>query len=112
MNPLIITIVVGVVVAVAAVLVTVMVQKSSARSQAKIIIEEAQKDAEMLKQEKLLKAREEELQIKAEAEKTANQRIAKAQQIEAKLKHVDWNKTHTARTAAQPATRRHSPPTQ
>lgn len=86
MNPLIITIVVGVVVAVAAVLVTVMVQKSSARSQAKIIIEEAQKDAEMLKQEKLLKAREEELQIKAEAEKTANQRIAKAQQIEAKLK--------------------------
>ncbi len=86
MATLILAIVVGVTAAALAVLVTVMVQKSSAKSQAKTIIEEAHKDAEMLKQEKLLKAREEELQIKAEAEKTANQRLSKVQQMEAKLK--------------------------
>lgn len=86
MTTLIIAIVVGVAAAAVAALVTVMVQKSSAKSQAKTIIEEAHKDAEMLKQEKLLKAREEELQIKAEAEKAANQRLSKVQQMEAKLK--------------------------
>ncbi len=86
MATLILAIVVGVTAAALVVLVTVMVQKSSAKSQAKTIIEEAHKDAEMLKQEKLLKAREEELQIKAEAEKTANQRLSKVQQMEAKLK--------------------------
>ncbi len=82
----IIAIVVGIIAAVAAALITVMVQRSSARSQAKTIIEEAHKDAEMLKQEKLLKAKEEELQIKADAEKAANQRMSKVQQMEAKLK--------------------------
>ena len=86
MTTLVLAIVVGVVAAAVAAIATVMVQKSSARSQAKTIIEEAQKDAEMLKQEKLLKAREEELQIKADAEKAANQRMSKVQQMEAKLK--------------------------
>lgn len=64
----------------------VAIQKSSARSQAKTIIEEAQQESEMIKQKKLLEAREEELQIKAEAEKQANQRLTKIQAAEARIK--------------------------
>ena len=40
----------------------------------------------MIKQKKLLEAREEELQIKAEAEKQANQRLTKIQAAEARIK--------------------------
>lgn len=64
----------------------VAIQKSSARSQDKTIIEEAQQESEMIKQKKLLEAREEELQIKAEAEKQANQRLTKIQAAEARIK--------------------------
>ncbi len=67
-------------------LVTAFVQKSMARSRAKLIIEEAQRDAESLKKEKLMEAREEELKIKNEAERQANQRLSKIQSSEAKLK--------------------------
>ena len=86
MGPLIITIVVGVVAALIGVAATIIVQKSIGRSQAKTIVEEAKQEAEVLKQKKLLEAREEELQIKAEAEKQANSRLAKVQQSEARIK--------------------------
>lgn len=66
--------------------VTVAVQKSMARNRAKAIIEEAQREAEVLKKNKVLEAREEELRIKAEAEKQANQRFSKIQSMEAKIK--------------------------
>jgi ribonuclease Y len=62
------------------------IQKSMARNRAKTIVEEAQRDAEVLKKNKLLEAREEEIKIKAEAEKQVNQRMAKIQSFEAKLK--------------------------
>lgn len=68
------------------VVATIIVQKSVGRSQAKTIVEEARQEAEVLKQKKLLEAREEELQIKAEAEKQANSRLAKVQQSEARIK--------------------------
>ena len=67
-------------------LITVAVQKSLARNRAKTIIEEAQREAEVLKKNKVLEAREEELKIKAEAEKQANQRFSKIQSMEAKIK--------------------------
>ncbi len=86
MGPLILTIVVGVVAALIGVAATIIVQKSIGRSQAKTIVEEAKQEAEVLKQKKLLEAREEELQIKAEAEKQANARLAKVQQSEARIK--------------------------
>lgn len=86
MGPLILTIVVGVVAALIGVAATIIVQKSIGRSQAKTIVEEAKQEAEVLKQKKLLEAREEELQIKAEAEKQANTRLAKVQQSEARIK--------------------------
>lgn len=66
--------------------IAVAIQKSMARSRAKQIIEEAEHDADVLKKNKLLEAREEEIKIKAEAEKQANQRMSKIQSVEAKLK--------------------------
>ena len=65
---------------------TLVVQKSLARSRAKLIIDEANRDAETIKKNKLLEAREEELKILAEAEKQANNRLAKVQTAEARQK--------------------------
>ncbi len=67
-------------------LLTLAVQKTMATSRAKTILENAGRDAEVLKKNKLLEAREEELKIKAEAEKQANQRLSKIQSQESKLK--------------------------
>ena len=68
------------------VVTTIVVQKSVAKSRAKAIIDEATAEAENIKKTKILEAREEELKIKAEAEKQANNRMAKIQQAEAKMK--------------------------
>jgi ribonuclease Y len=64
----------------------IIVQKNLASSRAKIIIDEAGKEAEVIKKNKLLEAREEEIRIKSEAEKAANQRLAKIQSTESRLK--------------------------
>lgn len=77
---------VGIVALIAGVFGTIAVQKSLARSRAKTIIDEANREAENLKKDKLLEAREEELKIIAEAEKQANSRLAKVQTIEARQK--------------------------
>lgn len=61
-------------------------QKISARSQAKTIIEDAQREADVIAKNKLVEAREEELRIKTEAEKQANQRLQRVQSEEAKIK--------------------------
>ncbi len=86
MEPIIIYVVVGLVALVVGILGTMAFQKSSARSQAKTIINEANREAEAIKNNKLLEAKEQELQIKAEAEKQANNRLAKIQSTEARLK--------------------------
>ena len=65
---------------------TIIIQKSVARSQAKVIIDEARNEADVIKKNKLLEAREEELRIKTEAEKQAQQRLSKVQSAESKLK--------------------------
>lgn len=65
---------------------TIIVQKMLATNRAKAIIDEANSEAENIKKTKILEAREEELKIKAEAEKQANSRLAKIQQAEAKIK--------------------------
>ena len=67
-------------------LATVVVQKSLARSRAKSIIEEANREAEVIRQKELLKGREEGIKIKDEAEKQANQRLQKIQTTESRLK--------------------------
>ncbi|MBQ7041325.1 MAG: ribonuclease Y [Muribaculaceae bacterium] len=65
---------------------TIAIQKSIAKSRAKAIIEEANREAEAIKKDKLFEAREAEIQIKAEAEKHANARMAKVQSAEARMK--------------------------
>ncbi|MDE5838564.1 MAG: Rnase Y domain-containing protein, partial [Paramuribaculum sp.] len=52
----------------------VIIQRSLAASRAKIIIEEAAKEAEVIKKNKLLEAKEEEIRITSEAEKQAAQK--------------------------------------
>jgi len=68
------------------IMVTMTIQKSMARTRAKVLIEEAEREAESMKKTKLLEAREEELKIIADAEKQANQRLSKAQSVEARMK--------------------------
>ncbi|MDE5633181.1 MAG: ribonuclease Y [Muribaculaceae bacterium] len=65
---------------------TIAAQKSMARSRAKTIIDEAQREAEVLRQKELLKGREEGIKIKDEAERTANQRMQRVQSAESKMK--------------------------
>ncbi len=67
-------------------LVAMTVSKKNASSQANRILDYANRDAERLKEEKLLKAKEEELKIIGDAERTANQRLQKTQATEARLK--------------------------
>lgn len=66
--------------------VTMAINKSLAKSLANSIIEEAKLEAEVLKKNKILEAKEEGVAIKAEAEKIATQRLSKVQSTEAKLK--------------------------
>ncbi len=68
------------------VVATIVVQKIMAQSRAKSIIAEAYAEAEVLKKNKQLEAKEEELRIIADAEKQAAQRMSKAQSFEGKLK--------------------------
>ena len=65
---------------------TIIIDRIIARSRAKGIIEEAKLEAEVLKKNKILEAKEEEIKIKTEAEKNANARLSKVQSVEAKLK--------------------------
>ena len=66
--------------------ITMIVQRSLARSRAKVIIDEAEKEADVMKERRLLEARETELKMKADLEKQANQRMSKIQQTESRLK--------------------------
>ncbi len=66
--------------------VTLLVQQQSGKSRARILVEEAEREAEVLKKNKLLEAREQEMKIKNEAEKTASQRLSKVQSAEARIK--------------------------
>ena len=67
-----------------------------ANSRAKKILSDAEKDAEVIKKNKLLEAKEETLQMKAEVEKQANSRLAKIQNVENRLKQreMQLNQRH------------------
>ena len=60
--------------------------KADAKSEANVIIEEARREAEVIKEKKVLEAREKEIEIKKEAERQANQRLQKVQSSEARAK--------------------------
>lgn len=63
-----------------------VLSKKNARSRANSIIEEANREASVLKEKKILEAKEEELRIINEAERNASQRMQKAQSAEARAK--------------------------
>ncbi len=64
----------------------VITQRNMARSKAKLIISEAETQAEDIKRKKQLEGKEEALKITADAEKQANQRLSKIQAGENKIK--------------------------
>ena len=66
--------------------VTMAIQRNMAHTRAKSILEEAEKEADVIKKNKILEAKEEELKIISEAEKQANQRMSRLQSQEAKMK--------------------------
>ncbi len=86
MSHIILYIAIAIISAAIAVAVTVIVQRSMAKSRAKVIYDDAVREAEDLKRNKILEGREEALQITADAEKQANQRMSKIQSVEARLK--------------------------
>ena len=83
---IIIYLIIGIVALAIGIVCTLIIQKQIATSKDKVIIDEATSEAENIKKTKILEAREEELKIKAEAEKQANSRLAKIQQSEARIK--------------------------
>jgi len=86
MSTLFIAILVGVLAAVIASAVTVAVQRNSAQSRARMIIDDASRQADDLKKNRILEGREEALKITSDAERQANQRLQKVQQQEARAK--------------------------
>jgi len=86
METFIIAIAVAIVAAAAGAFATLLVQKRMAGSRARLIISEAEKEAENLRNNKVLQGREEALRITAEAEKQDQQRQSRMQSAEAKIK--------------------------
>ena len=66
--------------------VAAWMSRKSAQSRANIIIDEANREADVIKEKTLLKAREEQMKITSEAERNASQRLSKVQQSEARAK--------------------------
>jgi ribonuclease Y len=77
---------VGIIAAALAVGITLMIQRSTAKSRAKTIIADAEREAEDLKRNKILEGREEAMKITSDADRQAAQRQSKMQSMEAKLK--------------------------
>ena len=56
--------------------------KKNAQSRSNQILEEARREAEVLKESRILQAKEEEMKILGDAERTANQKMQKLQSTE------------------------------
>ena len=66
--------------------VAMNVSRKNASSRANIIIDEANREAEVIKEKRILQAKEEEMKILGDAERSANQRMQKIQSNEVRLK--------------------------
>ena len=83
---IVIYIVIAVVALAAGAGIALAVTRKNAKSAANSILEKAKLEAEVLKNNEVIKGKEQGLQIKSEAEKQANARLAKVQASEAKQK--------------------------
>lgn len=79
-------IIIAIVTAVAGYAVAMVLSKNSAHSRANTIMEDARREAEVLKEKRVIEAKEQEVKILSEAEKTANAKMQKAQASEARAK--------------------------
>ena len=86
MDNILLTICLVIVALIVGAIITYIINKTLLASRAKAIIEEAEKEADVLTKNKLLEVKEEFLQRKAELEKQVNSRNSKLQSAEAKLK--------------------------
>ena len=67
-------------------IIALIVAKRNARSTANIIIDEAHREADVIKEKKILQAKEEEMKILSDAERTASQKVQRAQASEARAR--------------------------
>lgn len=65
------------------------VAKKNARSSANLILEDAKREADVIKEKKILQAKEEEMKILSDAERTASQKVQKAQASEARARQKE-----------------------
>ncbi|MDE6339935.1 MAG: ribonuclease Y [Muribaculaceae bacterium] len=79
-------IIIAVVTALIGYVAAIIVSKKNASSRANTIIEDANREAEVIKEKKILEAKEEEMKIIGDAERTAGQKLQKAQAAEARNK--------------------------
>jgi len=86
MNIIVVTVIVAILAMAIGYLVASTLSRKNAKSRANEILEKARLEAEVLKNNEVIKGKEEGLSIKSEAEKQANARLAKVQTSEAKLK--------------------------
>lgn len=75
--------------AVAGYAMALAISKRNARSAANIILDDARREADVVKEKKILQAKEEEMKILSEAERTASQKIQKAQAAEARARQKE-----------------------
>lgn len=66
-----------------------LVARRNAKSAANIILEDARREADVIKEKKILQAKEEEMKILSEAERSASQKIQKAQASEARARQKE-----------------------
>ncbi len=79
-------IIIAVAAAIVGYVVALSMSKKNAASRANIILDEANREAEVIKEKKILKAKEEEMKILGDAERTASQKLQKIQAGESRLK--------------------------
>lgn len=76
----------GILAALAVYVVAYFISKQNAKSAANIILEDAKREADVIKEKKILQAKEEEMKILSEADRTATQKIQKAQASESRAR--------------------------
>ncbi len=79
-------IIIAVVAAAAGYAAASVMSRKNANSRAHMILEDARKDAEVIKEKKIIEAREQEVKILSDAERNANSKLQKAQSAEARAK--------------------------
>lgn len=79
-------IIIAVVAGVAGYVLATVMSRTSARSRANTIVEDARKEADVLKEKKIIEAKEHEVKIISDAERNANAKMQKAQASEARAK--------------------------